>query len=118
MNLKNKLWKYVTAVVVVLIILNPEMVELALFIDAVGLEMFQMLLELQVLAILGALLNNNIKSAISWLKHSMEKHRLVASMMVIRERAVGQVWSVPGETALMHLLVVCGLGGSVFGMRL
>ena len=40
MNIKNKIWKYATAAIVILIMLNPEFAELALFIDAIGLEMF------------------------------------------------------------------------------
>ncbi len=50
---KNKAWKYATVFVVVLLILNPEMVYLALFIDAIGLEMFFMLLKAQVIVALG-----------------------------------------------------------------
>jgi len=37
---KSKLWKYATAFIVVLIILNPEIIELALFVDAVGRKCF------------------------------------------------------------------------------
>ena len=61
MNIKNKIWKYATAAIVILIMLNPEFAELALFIDAIGLEMFFMLIEVQFIAITGALLNTKIK---------------------------------------------------------
>lgn len=41
---RNRIWKYLTALVVLLLILNPEFLDLAIFIDAVGLEAYFTLL--------------------------------------------------------------------------
>ncbi|MCU7941511.1 MAG: hypothetical protein KZQ87_02430 [Candidatus Thiodiazotropha sp. (ex Cardiolucina cf. quadrata)] len=49
LKMRSKAWKYATTIVVVFIIFNPEMIELALFIDAIGLELFLMLFEMQML---------------------------------------------------------------------
>lgn len=70
MNWKNKFWKYATTIVIIFIVLNPEMIELALFIDAIGLEMFLMLLEIQALTILSAYFNiKKIKNTFNQIKY-------------------------------------------------
>jgi hypothetical protein len=117
-KLKDKAWKYATAAVVVLIILNPEMIELALFIDAIGLEMFLMLFEVQVLMIMGALLNNNIKPAISSLKHFIKKHLLFDYTRKFKAGTESLIMSTPSEAALMHLLVVSVIISGVLGVHL
>jgi hypothetical protein len=114
---KDKAWKYATAVVVVLIILNPEMIELALFIDAVGLEMFLILFEVQVLVIMGALLNNKIKPAISSLKLFVKKHLLYDYSRNFKAGTESLIISVPSEAALMHLLVVSAVICGVLGVH-
>ncbi|MBT3203357.1 MAG: hypothetical protein HOM14_06035 [Gammaproteobacteria bacterium] len=50
---KNNYWKLATFVVVISLILNPELVSLGLFIDALGLDIFLLLLEVQAIAIAG-----------------------------------------------------------------
>jgi hypothetical protein len=117
-NLKDKTWKYATAVVVVLIILNPEMIELALFIDAVGLEMFLMLFEVQLLVIMGALLNNKIKPAISSLKHFVQRYLLLGYTRKFKAGTGGLILPVPVEAILMHLLVVSAGISSVLEVHL
>lgn len=61
MKLKDRAWKYATALVVFLIILNPELIQLALFIDAIGLELLLMLFEVQVVAMFSALFRYRIQ---------------------------------------------------------
>ena len=72
MNLKDKIWKYATMVVVLLVMLNPEMIQFALFVDAVGLEMLLMLLEVQVLTVMAMLFNGQIKAVFGRLKKYIE----------------------------------------------
>ncbi len=67
--MKSKIWKYATVLVVILIIFNPEMSELAIFVDAVGLEVFLMLLEIQLLAILSVFFNCKIVPIYTYLKY-------------------------------------------------
>jgi hypothetical protein len=117
-KLKDKAWKYATVVVVVLIILNPEMIELALFIDAVGLEMLLILFEVQVLMIIGALLNNKIIPTISSLKLFLEKRLLTDCLIRFKEGTECLTMSVPSEAALMHLLVVSAVISGVLGLQL
>jgi hypothetical protein len=68
MNLKNGLWKYATLCVVVIIMLNPEFMGPALSVDAIGFDMLIMLLEGQALALLSAILNNNIWPMFEFIK--------------------------------------------------
>jgi hypothetical protein len=117
-KLKDKAWKYATAVVVVLIVFNPEVIELALFIDAVGLEMFLMLFEVQVLMIIGALLNNIIKPAVSSLKHSIKKYLLFDHIRKLKAGTESLIVSTPSEATLMHLLVVSAIISGVLGVHL
>ena len=58
---RTKLWKWATAATVVFLFLNPEMIEMALFIDAVGLEMFVLLIQAQAVAFFGVLFNSKLK---------------------------------------------------------
>jgi len=55
-NLKKSIWKYVSIIFAAFIILNPEMIELALFIDVVGVDLFLLLVEIQLFAIASTLL--------------------------------------------------------------
>jgi hypothetical protein len=109
-NWKNHLWRCGTAFVVVLIILNLEMVYLAIFVDAIGLEMFVMLLEIQVIAIFGLLLNAAQKPILA-----AKSYLLIARFIT---RMFGKMESylmvVTGQAALMHLIVTF----SVFEMAI
>ncbi|MCP4408556.1 MAG: hypothetical protein GY807_12485 [Gammaproteobacteria bacterium] len=107
MNWKSKIWKYVTAFVIVLIILNPEIVELALFVDAVGMDMFLMLLEIQVLAILGTLFNTKIKPVIAYVKYFYTRHILVFSWKHIKEEPESLMLVVPTSPATLMYMLVC-----------
>jgi hypothetical protein len=68
MNWKKKLWKYATGIVVVLLVLNPEMLGLALFIDAFGLEMLVILIEIQATVVLGHLFGPRLYPVINGLR--------------------------------------------------
>ena len=93
MSWKNTIWKFATAVVVILIILNPEMIELALFIDAIGLEMFFMLLEVQTLMLLNSFINfKKINNSLKQIKYFF----LPANIILI----------MPSAATLMIMLVL------------
>lgn len=114
MNLRNRAWQYSTVVVVVLVLLNPEMIELALFIDAVGLEVFLMLFEIQLLAIMSAIFSNSVKPVVSGVRHLLKVAMLSSSVRKIREGTECLVVSVPIEAALMHLLVISAVIAGAF----
>lgn len=116
MNLRNRAWRYATVFVVVLIVLNPEMIELAIFIDAVGLELFLMLFEVQVLAIMGAFLSNRVKPVVSGIMHILRGASLPRSLKKIKEGAGCLIVSVSIESALMHLLVISAVFGGAIGV--
>jgi len=105
MNWKNKIWKYLTAIVVVLIVLNPETVQLAFFIDAVGLEMFLMLLEVQFLALLGMFFNTKIKPLLSYIINLYSQHFLTFSWQTIKEHPENLMLAVPTPAFVMNMLV-------------
>ncbi len=99
---KKQAWKYATAFIVALIILNPEMAGLALFIDAVGLEMFLMLIEVQIFVVLGMLIAK-FKPIFSYLKNKYERNYEMFSWQNIAESLLLRV---PSQATVMSLLVV------------
>ena len=105
MNWKNKIWKYATALVVVLILLNPEMASLALFIDAIGLELFLILLEIQLIAILSVLFNTKIKPVLVYMQRTVN---------CIINKPEQLIWVTPAPASLMHILVFSTAIGVMF----
>lgn len=59
--LKKWLWKVLTLTVIGFLLINPELFALAAFIDAVGLEMYLILLEVQFIAVFGYYFNSWFK---------------------------------------------------------
>jgi len=110
MNIKNNIWKYATAGVVVLIALNPELAELALFIDAVGLEIFLLLFEIQLFAIISLVFNSWIKPISKTIKSSGTKYIPLFSCTYVNKPEC-LLLIVPGPTLLMHMLVFSALLG-------
>lgn len=106
MRWKHNTWKYATLLVVMVVALNPEMIELALFIDAVGLEIFILLLEVQLIVALGLLANSKVVVAVLKLWRSMAKYSPIHAWKGIRGRPECLQLFVPGVVGLMHLLVI------------
>jgi len=62
---RKQLWKWATFAAVIVIAANPEMIGMALFIDAVGLELFILLLQVQLIAYLGMIFPKAVRSRVS-----------------------------------------------------
>jgi hypothetical protein len=107
--MKNKAWRYVTALVVVLIILNPEMAELALFVDAIGLDIFLMLFEVQVVALIGVLFNNRIRPILIFVKRIITHYSLAVTWKKFTLKSGCLGLSLQGPAILMHVLVFSSL---------
>lgn len=112
MSLKNAAWRFATVVTVMLIILNPEMMALASFIDVVGLEMFLVLVEVQMLAIAGMLLNDRLRSALAYLERYLDARSLSSSFRSIRESPSRLFFAIPSQATLMHVLVFSAVSSS------
>ncbi|MCU7797604.1 MAG: hypothetical protein KZQ73_07585 [Candidatus Thiodiazotropha sp. (ex Semelilucina semeliformis)] len=113
MNGKDRIWKYATTIVVVLIILNPEMLELALFIDAVGLEIFLMLLEIQVVLLVSMLFNTRIRPIIIALQRIWSRHFQRFSWNIVTSKPRYLLLAGQSQAILMHILVVSAAIGVV-----
>lgn len=61
MNIKKWIWKITTLSVTCVLLLNPELLSFALFADAVGLDIFLLLLEVQIVAVSGYYFHNWFK---------------------------------------------------------
>lgn len=104
MNWENNTRKYVTAFVVLLLVLNPETAQLAFFIDAVGLEMILLLFEIQLLAIGIFLYGRTIKPLLTWVGITL--HPLWQTGSNIKRNPKTLVLMVPSQAAVMHMLVL------------
>lgn len=105
MNLRDRTWKIITAITVALIALNPEMIELALFIDAIGLDLFFMLIEIQAISIFTLLLNDKIKPTLTNISNYIKRHPLAKSTQSVKANVGHLILSTPATTWLMQLLV-------------
>ncbi|MBT2970366.1 MAG: hypothetical protein B6D72_05350 [gamma proteobacterium symbiont of Ctena orbiculata] len=85
------------------------MAELALFIDAVGLEMFLMLLEVQIVVMFSLFFNKTIKSAYIYVKNLFLKLLPILSWESIKENPGNLILVVPSPAILMHVMVVSTL---------
>ncbi|MGH1539945.1 MAG: hypothetical protein ACRBHB_05965 [Arenicella sp.] len=107
MNWKNKIWKYATALVTLILIMNPEMIELAILIDAIGLETFFLLIEVQLLALSSYLFQTTIKPTVNFLKNSLRCFLILPSWNQIKENPSIISFASPSAASFMCLLVTC-----------
>jgi hypothetical protein len=110
-NLKNKAWKYATAFVVALIIPNPEAINLALLIDSIGLEIFLIMIEIQMISVIGILLRNRIMPTLYYLWRLVENLIYVTSWKQIKEEPAYLIYVAPSQAILMHTLVILAVVG-------
>ena len=113
-NWKTRAWKYATVLIVTLVILNPEMAGLALFIDAVGLDLFIMLLQIQVLAIVGTFFNTKIKPTLTLLVNFYIRHCPNVAWAQIKKEPKNIMLLAPGPASLMYILVFLAITSIVF----
>jgi len=105
MNLKGRCWKYATAIVVIFILLNPETTHFALFLDAVCLDVFIMLLEVQILAVIGAVFSNYIKPFQACLKLIYLRHAQAFSWVNLTKLPRTPALVAPSQSTVMYMLV-------------
>lgn len=116
MKLTDKVWKYSTVVIVLLVALNPEMANLALFIDVIGLETLLMLYKIQVITIIGALINKHIKPALIFFKYFTEHYLLGIPWRIIKEDPMCLFFALPSQATIMHGLVFFVAASAAFRM--
>ncbi len=117
MNWKKSTWKIATFLVVGFLIFNPELVVFGMFIDAVGLDLFLLLLEVQVVALFGYYFQNWIKPAINLIKGFIQKHDpyfFIPTRNVISKFPAILCHALPGYFAI-YLSFVVDVPESVFG---
>ncbi|MET0062656.1 MAG: hypothetical protein ABW176_10195 [Candidatus Thiodiazotropha endolucinida] len=93
------------------IIFNPEMIELAPFIDAIGLELFLMLFEIQLAAIITTKLNKRTKPIFAFLKRISASCLRVLSWENIKENTGLLIHTAPGPATFMQMLVFSAATG-------
>lgn len=104
--MKDRAWNYATAIVVLLILFNPELLGLALFVDAIGLELFIMLLQIQALAMALSFFHMNVKPVIETLACSYSKVCRAVSRKNCEPKSDSLLILLPSQSTVMHFLVL------------
>ena len=103
MNLKESLWKVLTFMVVMFFLLRPEYMALGLFIDAIGLDIFLLLLEAQFIAVSGYYFQNWLKPVLKPIYLSVKKvdpYFFIPTRTVITKMPYILLHTVPGFMVL------------------
>jgi hypothetical protein len=117
MNWKTSLWKLATAIVVAVTIFNPETTEFALVVNTLGLDVFFMLLEIQVLVMLGAFAGTTIRPLAACVGQFYKQCILALSDKNIRLHPQGLLFTAPGPAGLMYVLVLSAAMGVALGVN-
>ncbi|WP_019028308.1 hypothetical protein [Colwellia piezophila] len=99
MNLRKSSWKIAGFLLVTFLLLKPELIPLALFIDGIGLELFVLLLEVQALAVFGYYFHNWFKPVAKPIYKFIQKfdpHFFVPTKSVIAQYPIVLVHAIPG----------------------
>lgn len=115
MNMRSKIWKFATTIMVFLIMLNPEMINFALFIDAIGLEIFFLLVEAQAVIILAALSGVRIRPVLDYIKSGISYH-LVFSWKNVSQTSGRLMLVLPDQATIMHMLVFSAAIGAALNV--
>lgn len=101
----NGFWKWLAAVAVLFLLLNPETIQLAVFIDAIGIEMLFWLLEVQILALGIAAYSQYLAPLLHWFKRCLFPV-FTPNYPSLREYPGSLALILPGAASLMHGLVL------------
>lgn len=112
--MKRKTIQVLTALIVMFLVLNPETIHMALFIDTVGLDLLLMLFEVQIVYLAILIYSITFKPFVTrvslWLKPRSE------NLSFLRKEANAWVLAFPDAATIMHLLVLtAALGYTVHG---
>jgi len=72
MKNKKNIWPYLTAIVVILLALNPETIELAVVINMIGLDFFLILVQIQMIFVFKAFVGHSLFVSLAERGHQMK----------------------------------------------
>ncbi len=99
MNLKKSSWKISSFLLVIFLLLEPEFIAFAILLDGIGLELFVLLLEVQVIAVFGYYFQNWFKPVAKPIYKFIQKfdpHFFVPTKSVIAHYPIVLVHAIPG----------------------
>ncbi|WP_455205858.1 hypothetical protein [Kaarinaea lacus] len=100
--------KVVAALIIMAFLLNPETVQLAVFIDAIGIELFILLMEVQIVALTIPLYQHAIKPAIFFFLGFSANPFYLPTMQELKTNPELLGFAVPPGAILMFALF-CGV---------
>lgn len=103
MKIREWFWKILTLILIGLLMLNPEFMVMGAFIDAVGLEMFSLLIEVQIVTVVGYYFQNWIKPILmpfyNYFKR-IDPYFFIPTRTVIKDFPVILCHAIPGFIVL------------------
>lgn len=99
-------WKIAAFVVVVLLLLNPETIPLALFIDAVGIETLLLLLQIQLLGVGAVVFHQLLKPIAVFIAGFASEPMIMPTTKSLKECPWSLGSLLPTAATMMNLLVV------------
>lgn len=109
MNFKFPFWKLATALVVLILICNPALIELALLVDLVGLDVFLIAIELQFVAFIGYHFNMWIKPTLKVVYSTIQKfdpYFFVPTKLIVKQYPQILCHAIPGLMILSFGVLV------------
>jgi len=98
--------KLMTVVVVTVLLMNPETVQLAVFINAVGLDMFLLMVEVQVAALMMSFYKSKVAAGVFYIiRACFGVHCLPAWQRIKREPTL-LLYSLPSAVSCIQLMVI------------
>ena len=116
MDWKKSIWKIITLLVVSTLIFNSELVAFGMIIDYLGLDLFLLPLEVQVVALFGYYFQNWIKPAFKAFKRFLQKldpYFFIPTRNAILKFPAILCHAIPGYFSI-YLSFVVGVPESVF----
>jgi len=116
-NFKPKFWRYATFFAVLLLVANPEMIQLGLFVDAVGLDLFILLLGLQVSTLFQIFFSRHVKPKIGRIRHFLIYRMSSSSLHFLVRTTIAAYDLILTPATIMHLLVLSAVAGVMLNVH-
>jgi len=109
MKLNFTFYKILGVLVVIFLLLNPETIPLALFIDAIGIDLFMLLIGSQILSFGSANFRNLMRTSASFIQGFASHTWLRPQRHTVAQNPAALLFAIPSGAALVQLLCITTL---------
>jgi len=114
MKIRDLFWKILTFIIIGLLMLNPEFILMSSFVDAIGLEMFSLLIEVQIISVVGYYFQHWIKPVLMPFYRYFKKidpYFFIPKRSVIKEFPLILCHAIPG-------FIILAIGESIINTEI